>query len=166
MNSDLIAQQVPAGTVYIVICWQERPGGMQQFGPGIQMEASDLSGPLKESRESRSWQLILRRFHFSKCGRGWNVKVYMHAPVTAALRDDIDKILASFRFDGLPAGNEVWALGLAQKYLQKEADPEKYTRQGGPSLYQCAARVSGDEAIVTFTKHLENTPAKDGMSFT
>jgi len=161
LNSDLIAQLVPAGTAYIDICWQEGPGGVQQFGPGIhEMGASDLSGLLKESKEAQVGELITQGFGFSKWGRDWNVAVYMHAPVTAALRDDVEKVLASFRFDGLPAGDAVWALGLAQKRLPKEADPEMYTRQGGSSLYYCGAQVSGDDVIVTFTKNLENTPAK------
>jgi hypothetical protein len=164
LNADLIAQQVPVGTAYIDVSWQEGPGGVRQFGPGIEeMEAADLSGPLKESNEVREGQfgaLNARSIRFSKWGRHWNVTVYLHAPVTAALRDDVDKVLASFRFDGLPAGDKMWAIGLARKSLPAEADPDMYTNMGGSPLYYCTAEVKGDEVIVTFTKHLENTPAK------
>ena len=105
---DLVAQQVPVGTVYIDICWQDGPGGLQQFGPGIQeMEAADLSGPLKENKETRSGELITRTIWFSKWGKQWNVKAYMHSPVSTALREDVNEVLASFRFDGLPAGDKV-----------------------------------------------------------
>jgi hypothetical protein len=51
-------------------------------------------------------------------------------------------------------------MGLAQKRLPAEADPQMYTRQGGSSEYYCSAKVDGDEVIVTFTKHVGNTPAK------
>jgi hypothetical protein len=161
LNEAVIAQQVSPGTAYIDVAWQDGPGGMPQFGPEIrEMEAADLSRPLKESKEERSGELITRRIGFWKWGRRWQVVAYMHAPVSPALRSDVKEVLASFRFDGVPAGDEVWALALAHKKLPPEADPQMYTRQGGSSQYYCNAKASGDEVVVTFTKHLENSPVK------
>ncbi len=162
LNGDIIAQLVPVGTAYIDISWQEGPGGVPQFGPGIhELEAADLSGLLQAGNEAQTGALIAREISFSKWGKSWVVTVYMQAPVAAALRAEVDKVLASFRFDGVPAGDAVWALGLAWKRLPAEADPEKYTRQGGSSEYYCGAQVNGDEVVVTFTKHVGNTPVKN-----
>lgn len=161
LSPNTISRQVPPQHAYISIGLQDGPGGLPQFGPRVtEMVAADLSGPLAQSREEQSADLVTRQIDFWKWGRCWQITVYMHAPVPAALRDEVRRILESFRFDGVPAGDEVWALGLAHKKLPPEAEPQMYSRQGGSSEYYCSAKAEGEEVLVTFTKHLSDAPPK------
>jgi hypothetical protein len=41
----------------------------------------------------------MRSIRFWKFGKPWTVTVYLHLPVDAAVRSDVDKILRSFRLD-------------------------------------------------------------------
>jgi hypothetical protein len=159
LSPEVVSRQLPAGAAYVDVSWFE--GLTAQFGPGVrEMEGADLSGPLKESAETWAGKLTKRSIGFSKWGKHWTVTVYVHTPAADALRRDVDRVLASFRFDGVPAGDEVWAIGRALKSLPAEADPEKYTRQGGSSEYSCAAKADGDAVVVTFTKQVGAEAAK------
>jgi hypothetical protein len=157
-------KQLPPGTVYMDIgCW-EGPGPLPRFGPGIQdMEAADLSALLKKSKEEtgdKDKQLITRRIEFSKWGRRWSILVYMHAPVGEDRRQLMEQILKSFRFDGVPAGDEIWAIGEARKKLPPEADPDKFTHEGGSSVYYDQTKKDGSNVIVAFTKQFGDKSKK------
>lgn len=154
-------KQMPAGAVYMDIAWWECPGPLPRFGPGIQdMEAADLSALLNKSKEEKDKQLITRTIEFSKWGRRWSIMVYMHGPVGEDQRQLIEQILRSFRFDGIPAGDEIWAIGEALKSLPPEADPDKFTREGGSSVYYDQTKKDGSNVIVAFTKQFSDKSRK------
>ena len=144
-------KQLPAGAVYMDIGWWEYPG--PRFGPRIhEMEATDLSALPRQSDETKDRQLATQTIEFSKWGRRWSIVVYMRAPFSKDRRQLVDQILKSFHFDGVPAGDEIWAIGEARKKLPAEADPDQYTREGGSSVYYDQTKKDGNDVIVAFIK--------------
>jgi hypothetical protein len=150
-------KQLPAGTAYMDIgCWD---GPWPRFGPNIhEMEAADLSTLLKTNDEKKADGLTTRQIEFHKWGRFWSIIVYMRPPMSQENRQLIEYALESFRFDGVPSGDEIWAIGLARRKLPPEADPHQFTREGGSSVYYNATLRDGNDVLVMFTKHLKGQP--------
>ena len=144
-------KQLPAGAVYMDIGWWEYPA--PRFGPGVhEMEATDLSALPLQSEATKDKQLITQTIEFSKWGRRWSIMVYLRAPFSEDQRRLMEQILHSFRFDGVPSGDEIWAIGEARKKLPAEADPDQYTREGGSSVYYDQTKKDGNDVIVAFIK--------------
>jgi hypothetical protein len=152
-------KQLPVGTVYMDIGYWDSPS--PRFGPNIHdMEAADLSCLLNTNDEKKTDGLITRQIEFHKWGRDWSIVIYLRTPVSTINQQCMEQVLESFRFDGVPAGDEIWAIGLARKELPPEADPDQFTREGGSSVYYNATLRDGDDVIVMFTKRLEGQPEK------
>jgi len=113
---------------------------------------------LPASKEETTNGLVTRNIEFSKWGKEWSINVYFRTPVVQKDRRIVERVLESFRFDGVPAGDPGWAIGEARKHLPPEADPEKFTREGGSSVYYCQAERDGRSVIVTFVKQLDGEP--------
>ena len=144
-------KQLPAGAVYMDIGWWEYPA--PRFGPGIhEMGGADLSALSKPDEETKDKQLVTQMIEFSKWGRRWSIVVYMRAPFSEDQRQVMEQILKSFHFDGVPAGDEIWAIGEARKKLPPEADPDQFTREGGSSIYYDQTKKDGNDVLVAFTK--------------
>jgi hypothetical protein len=148
-----ILKQLRAGAIYMDIGWWEGPGPLPRFGPGMhEMEGRELTALLKTAKEVEADGLIMRQIEFHKWGRSWSIMVYLRPPISEDQRPLIERVLASFRFDGVPVGDEIWALGVARTRLPPEADPDKFTREGGSSLYYTETKREGNDVVVTFTK--------------
>jgi hypothetical protein len=156
-----ITNQLPAGAVYLDIGWWEGP--WPRFGPSIhEVEAADLSGLLKTTKDKTyDARLVTREVEFSKWGRHWSIAVYLHLPVSEDQRQSVKRILESFRFDGVPAGDPIWTIGEARRKLPSEADPDEFTREGGSSVYYTQTKQDGNDVLVTFTKHAEGEPKRE-----
>jgi hypothetical protein len=98
LNPAVIAQQVPAGTAYIDVGWREGPGPVVEPA-GMEMSADNLSLPLRAAEIGTSDDMEMRSIHFWKFGKLWYVNVYLHLPVDAGVRMDLDRILGSFRLE-------------------------------------------------------------------
>jgi hypothetical protein len=98
LNPEIIAQQVPLGTAYIDLSWQEGPGPPDE-PIGSELAGNSLNRTAKTVESTASGDLEMRVIRFWKFGKSWKVAVYLHLPVGAGLRADVDQILASFRFD-------------------------------------------------------------------
>jgi len=149
-----ILNQLPPGAAYMDIGWWERPA--PRFDPDIQeMEAADLSAVLKaiENKAQMESQLIRRVLEFSKWGRRWSIEVYSRAPVSSETGQILDRVLTSFRFDGVPSGDEIWAIGVARRRLPPEAARDRFVREGGSATHYVGTRKEGNNVIVTFTQH-------------
>ena len=158
-----ITNQLPGGAIYLDIGWWEHLG--PRFGPGIhEMEAADLSPLLKMAKAEKTDGLVTRRIEFHKWGRRWSIMGYLRTPVSQEDRQTVEKILESFHFDGVPAGEPVWAIGEARKHLPQDADPDQFTREGGSSVYYITTSRDGNDVLVSFTKHKKGQP-KETWSF-
>ena len=154
-----ITNQLPSGAAYLDIGWWEWPA--PRFGPNIQeMTASDLSGILATARETETADLVERRVEFWKWGRRWSITAYLRPPVSVETRRAIERVLASFRFEGVPAGDPVWAIGEARKQLPPEADPDRFDREGGSATHYVCTTNAGEDVLVAFTKREGDAPAK------
>jgi hypothetical protein len=152
-------KQLPTGAVYLDIGYWDGP--WPRWGPRIQeMNAADISDLLKTNREDSADGLIRRQIEFSKWGRHWSICVYMHPPVSGERRQLMEQVLKSFRFDGVPTGDAIWAIGLARKKLPPEAEPDQFTREGGSSVYYNTTLKDRNDVLVMFTKHLEGQTEK------
>lgn len=149
----IMTNQLPPGSIYVDIGWWEGP--WPRFGPGIkEMQRADLSTVAEDDYQIMP-SLMTRKFEFFKWGRRWSIVVYRRPPVSRENDALLKHILQSFHFDGVPAGDEIWAIGEARKHLPPEADPDQFTREGGSSLYFDETEHDGQDVIVTFAKHLE-----------
>jgi hypothetical protein len=146
------------------IGWWEGPGPLPRFGPDIkEMEASDLAAllPKAAEQESADKQLITRSIEFNKWGRRWSLCVYLHPPITPEIRQDMERVLASFRFDPVPAGDELWAIGEARQHLPPEAEREKFIREGTMGLHTIRTAKDRLDVLVTFTKEETGQPKRE-----
>jgi hypothetical protein len=96
-----ILRQLPAGTAYMDIGYSANPWSS---GTGTHdMEAADLSGPLKTAmNESENKGLITRTIEFTKRGKTWSIVTYMHPPISTENRQLLEQVLESFHFDSVP----------------------------------------------------------------
>ena len=124
------------------------------------MTASDLSGLLAAATETEAADLVQRRVEFSKWGRRWSITAYLRRPVSVETRKAIERVLSSFRFEGVPAGDPVWAIGEARKKLPPEADPDRFDREGGSATHYVSTSNDGKDVLVVFTRKDSDGPAK------
>lgn len=160
LNHGLMVNMLPPGVIYLDVAWWEGPGPPQAFGPGIsEMEAIDLAGvPAASVHDAADDDLTTRTYEFIKWGHHWSIVLYQRAPYTPEQRATADRLVRSFRFATIPAGDPLWALGQARLLLPPEADPDQYTREGGSHEHYCRATSRSDGTVmVTFTKHLSGS---------
>lgn len=146
--------QLPPGCAHMDAGWWEFPG-LERFGPNVkEMTADDLGSVLPDAgvRLFGGDKLAFKELKFSKWGRAWSIYVYFHEPVSPKDRRRMQQVLESFRFDAIPVGDEIWAIGEARMHLPPEADPDAYRNRGGNIYHRVKARRVGDAVLVTFTK--------------
>jgi hypothetical protein len=154
-----LTNQLPAGAAYLDIGWWEGPA--PRFGPGIQeMTGADLSSVLSAAKPSQTADAVCRQVEFSKWGRHWSIVSYLRPPVSVETRRAIERVLASFRFDGVPAGEPIWAIGEAWKRLPPEAEPDRFEREGGSATHYVSTAMESEDVLVTFTRRDTGAPAK------
>jgi hypothetical protein len=154
-----LTNQLPPGAAYLDIGWWEGPA--PRFGPDIQeMTVRDLSGVTAAAKETETADLVQRQVEFSKWGRRWSIMIYLRPPVAVEIRRAIERVLASFRYEGVPAGDPIWAIGEARKKLPPEADPDRFEREGGSGTHYVSTASDGDDVLVTFTKREAERAAK------
>jgi hypothetical protein len=107
---------------------------------------------------------VTRQIEFHKWGRHWSLMVYLRPPVSQENLQRVERILESFHFDGVPAGDPIWAIGEARKHLPPEAEPDQFSREGGSSVYYVSTSREGNDVLVTFTKRRPGQP-KQTWSF-
>ncbi|MCL7453405.1 MAG: hypothetical protein M8467_10200 [Anaerolineae bacterium] len=119
-----ILGQVPDGGAYIALI--HFAGGplvsWEDYGP--EYERGDL-GTLWQAHDCReaggaTW------VDFSKWGRRLRLEVYCGAGATDATVAEVNELLASWRFDRVPAGDAGWATLQARELLPDSAHPEKF----------------------------------------
>lgn len=152
--------QLPSGAVYVEVGLSGGPPiDPQYYGP--EREANDLSSLMHEAE----WETLmggLERYQllFDKWGRSWNLVAYLSPPVREEDRSTVERIFTTFRFDTIPVGDELWAIGEAKKYLPSTMHPERfpYTPQsmigeeGKEGVFrQTEAQRIEDDVMVTFT---------------
>ena len=154
-----LTNQLPPGAAYLDIGWWEGPA--PRFGPGIQeMTGKDLSSVLAAAKPTETADLISRRVEFSKWGRHWSIISYLRPPVSAETRQAMERVLTSFRYDGVPSGDPIWAIGEARKKLPAEAEPDRFEREGGSATHYVSTASDAGDVLVTFTKRDAGGPDK------
>jgi hypothetical protein len=149
-----ITDQLPKSAVFMVVGWQEGPAGIVRFGPRAQeMEAADLTSVMSQSVEvgNTNAQLISRDISFVKWGHRWKISIYLKSPVSTGNREIVEQILKTFTFDGVPAGDVIWAIGEARKRLPPEAHPNQFETTGENGFHNVTTRREGANVIVTFS---------------
>lgn len=151
-GSPTTIKQLPAGTIYMDIGYWDGP--WPRFGSNIrEMEAADLSEVFKTNDEEKTVGLITRKIEFHKWGRYWSIMIYMRTPVSEKNRQLMERVLKSFRFDGVPAGDEIWAIGFTpsgqrhrhsdgsptQRHLYLQSPGRGPVPSRGPVFYRVAA---------------------------
>ena len=149
-------KQLPSGAVYLEVGLSYGPPiRPQDYGP--EMEASDLSSPMQEA----AWETLmggLQRYQlrFDKWGRWWNLVAYLREPVQKEDQSTAERIFNTFRFDTIPVGDELWAIGEAKKHLPSTLHPERFPYTQGKIgeeriFRQTEAQRIEDDVMVTFT---------------
>ena len=99
-SDETTIQQLPAGAAYMDIGILRGPPGV---GDGVgEMESNDLHAflPGIPSIENSDKQLVKQQFGFRKAGELWAFFVYLRAPFSDEKRQNLVRVLESFRFDG------------------------------------------------------------------
>jgi hypothetical protein len=154
LNPKVVADLLPEGCVYFRVGWVEGPPTF--WSPAIvEMESDNLSELLVKASEipAGDKRLTNRGLEFYKWGKWWSIGVTFRQPVNPKDRDKANKILESFRFIGIPSGDEAWAINEAHKQLPIEIRPDlSFNRTGGNEYRSTRAAKDGNDFIVTFTK--------------
>jgi len=153
-------KQLPSGAVYLEVGLSGGPPiDPQYYGP--EMEASDLSSLM----DGADWETLeggLQRYNlrFDKWGRSeWNLVAYLREPLQEEDRSIVEHIFNTFRFDTIPVGDELWAIGEAKNHLPSTYHPERfpYTQsmigeEGKEGIFrQTEAQRIEDDVLVAFT---------------
>jgi hypothetical protein len=159
LNAGVIAGLIPPGSAYLEVSWWEGPfGSLSGISANIDndMGSRDLSGLLKNAREdANGW----RTLSFMKWGKSWEIAAYLTPPVKADVRQAMERVLASFRFDAVPVGDSEWAVMQAYKLLPEEANPSMFALRGSRGNQSVNTRRVADDMIVTFT-HDDGQPGR------
>jgi len=149
-------KQLSSGGVYLEVGLSYGPmyGHPENYGP--EMEADDLSSLMHEVNwETQMGELHCYQIRFDKWGRPWNLVAYLREPVQEEDRSTLERIFNTFRFDSIPIGDELWAIGEARKELPTQINPENFPyvaavmgRNG--RCYESSAERQGDEVFVSF----------------
>ncbi len=149
-------KQLPSGAVYLEVGLSYGPPiRPQDYGP--EMEASDLSSLIHEADwETLMGELQCYQLRFDKWGRWWNLVAYLREPVKEGDRSTVERIFKGFRFDTIPVGDELWAIGEARKRLPSTLHPERFpytqSKIGEEGTFrQTEAQRIEDDVMVTFT---------------
>lgn len=158
-----ILGQLPDGGAYVALI--HFAGGplvsWEDYGPEY---GRDDLGTLWQAHDCRdasgaTW------VDFSKWGRRLRLEVYCEAGATDATAAEVNEMLASWRFDRVPAGDAGWATLQARQLLPDSAHPEKFplltnepvegepmqSYATGPVVtYLTSAEIQEDRVVVTF----------------
>ncbi len=156
--------QVPAGGAYIALVHLSGGPPRQTDDYGPEYDRQDLS-ELWEPHDCRqgsgsTW------VDFSKWGRSLRLEVYCQPGASDAAVTEVNNLLASWRFDRVPAGDPGWSTSLARSSLPPAAQPVKFpllsgwSADDGPLQSSSAdgsatritqAEVQDQTVVVTFT---------------
>lgn len=138
-DRESVLGQIPDGGAYVVLIQVWGPAaGMEPYGPEYARE--DLGG-LSLGTEADFW----------KWGRRLRLEVYRHPAMSAETAAALDALLASWRFDRVPAGDPGWAILEARGLLPPEADPLAFPLRDGRSVWQETAVRSAQAEVVEGT---------------
>ena len=157
-SSQDILGQLPRGGAYVVLIHLD--GGprtpSEEYGP--EYERRDLRG-VWEPVDCRQAGVV--HGDFFKWGRRLRLEVYCNPTASDATVAQVNALLASWRFDEVPAGDIGWATLEARKQLPISVQPEKFPILGyGPTqsasqmqdvVRTTQAEVQGTTVLVTFT---------------
>jgi len=155
-NPEIVLKQLPPGAVYFEVGLIEGPPRPPEYY-GPEMEEEDLT-PVRgkaEWEELVPGRLSRLELRFDKWGRAWSILAYLAEPVREGDRLALEGVLDSFRFDPIPTGDELWAIGMAKKGLPAAVSPERFphrpSRIGAEGGWReaKAQRVNND-VLVTF----------------
>jgi hypothetical protein len=165
-DAGTVLKQMPAGGAYIVLV--DQSGGPmipELYGPEYQ--PADLSG-LWSGKDCRAaaggpnWQ------GFYKWGRYLILEVFCQPTASDATAAAVSALLAGWRFDRVPAGDEGWAVVTARALLPAAVEPSKFpinagwsegtgpeesSRSDGNVMRTTKTQVQGENIAVIFTYH-------------
>ncbi|MBN1139544.1 MAG: hypothetical protein JXM73_23410 [Anaerolineae bacterium] len=123
-DRESVLAQIHDGGAYVVLIQVEGPGGIDAaYGP--EYERQDLGGLSPDTGAE-----------FCKWGRRLRLEAYRGPHATAETSAALDAVLASFRFDRVPAGDPGWAIVETRKLLPAEVDPSAFPLRDGRSVWE------------------------------
>jgi len=137
----------------------------EQYGP--EYERQDL-GSLWEQTDCREVGIAIGAIdvNFFKWGRLLRLEVYCDPSASDTTADAVNDLLASWRFDQVPAGDVGWAVVEARSLLPSAVDSARFPLLAGPpqipgplhswvgsgSVVRITqAQIQGETVVVTFT---------------
>ena len=161
--------QIPDGGAYVVLV--HFSGGphfpAEQYGP--EHERQDLSG-LWDGTDCREGETAAGATHinFFKWGRLLSLGVYCDPNASDATAAEVNGLLASWRFDQVPARDVGWATVEARKQLPASVQPDKFPLLGGGPTKSSAqaddvvritqAEIERETVVVTFMYRWNEPP--------
>jgi hypothetical protein len=157
---DDVLGQIPADGAYVVLL--HFGGGprlpAEEYGP--EHERQDV-GDLWEPSDCREGGMAsgVTYAHFFKWGRLLRLEAYCGQDASDATAVAVNELLASFRFDRVPAGDAGWAVTEARRLLPPAAEPAKFpvppgsfqsVEQQGSVVRITQAEVEDETVVVTF----------------
>ncbi len=158
--------QIPDGGAYVVLVHFSGgpPLPAEQYGP--EHERQDLDG-LWQQTDCREGGIATGATHinFFKWGRLLSLEVYCDPNASDTTADAVNTLLASWRFDQVPAGDVGWAVVEARSLLPSAVDPARFPLLAGPPqipgplhslvggniVRTTQAQIQEETIVVTFT---------------
>ena len=149
--------QMPGDGAYVVLIQVEGRGGGLAEAYGPEYERQDLGGLSLDTADE-----------FCKWGRHLRLEVYRGSNASVEILADLDALLASWRFDRVPAGDPGWAIAEARRLLPAEVDPRAFPLRDGRRAWNegvvrgVQTEAVGETVQVTFTYRWD-APATGGL---
>jgi hypothetical protein len=121
--------QVPGGEAYVVLLHFSGGPVMDPAAYGPEYEREDLTGLWSSGDCREAGGATYAEFY--KWGRLLRLEVYCQPDASEATAAAVNDLLASWRFDRVPAGDLGWATLLARTSLPPAAGPEKFPLPNG-----------------------------------
>jgi hypothetical protein len=163
-----VMSQIPEGGAYVALVRIWGPPRPDDYDP-TEYNLDDLS-ELCQPHDWRQDSATDAQFiQFYKWGRDLRLEIACHPGASDETVDELNNLLASWRFDAVPAGDVEWAGIQARQILPEEVEPLKFSnqpgRRGGGNVDRVTqTEVSGDTVHIRFMYRWDNpSPGRDSF---
>ena len=129
-GSQTVMSQIPEGGAYVALVRIWGPPRMPDYAPPeyTLVDLSELCQPHDWRQDSATDAQFIQ---FYKWGRDLRLEIACHPGATDKTVDELNSLLASWRFDSVPAGDIEWAGIQARQILPEEVEPLKFSNRAG-----------------------------------
>lgn len=127
LGPEQILDQIPDHGVYLVLTEFARFAGKVIVSPDYHEHTAQDVNELGQPADCHSGNILV---NFTKWGRAYQLGLYCAPTADDAVIDQANELVASLRFDAVPAGDERWGVLQARAQLPASVTPQQFMTSG------------------------------------